>query len=319
MAISLDVLLDELRERAEMPSSASLYHLSNLESEGQACVREVWPRLPVELRRRLMTRLVELAEADFEVDFGAVFRLGLQDEDAEVRTAAVEGLWEDQDVRLVPLLATVLRKDEAVTVRAAAATSLGRFVLMGELNKIRPEPHVTSYQALLAACQAADEHWEVQRRALESLAYIGNDTVAELIRQAYAAPEEKVRISAIFAMGRSADPRWTRHVCQELVSPNPELRYEAARACGELELDEAVPELAELADDVDLEVQEAALWALGQIGGDKAREVLEHCCLAENEATRAAAEAALDELEFLHGDLSEFFTRLIGERITNSE
>ena len=313
MTLSLDVLLDELRERAEMPAPASLYHLSSLETEGHARVREVWPRLPVELRRRLMTRLAELTEADFEVDFGAIFRLGLEDEDAEVRTAAVEGLWDDHDVRLVPLLATALREDEAVTVRAAAATSLGRFVLMGELNKIRPEPHVTSYQALLAACQAADEHEEVQRRALESLAYIGNDTVAELIRQAYAVPEEKVRISAIFAMGRSADPRWARHVRQELVSPNPELRYEAARACGELELGEAVPELAELADDVDLEVQEAALWALGQIGGDEAREILERCCLAENEATRAAAEAALDELEFLHGDLSEFFTRLIDE------
>ncbi|MBL7063457.1 MAG: HEAT repeat domain-containing protein [Anaerolineae bacterium] len=319
MTLSLDVLLDELRERTEMPDPASLYHLSSLETQGQARVREVWPRLPVELRRRLIARLVELTEADFEVDFGAIFRLGLEDEDAEVRTAAVEGLWEDEDVRLVPLLATALREDEAVTVRAAAATSLGRFVLMGELKKIRPEPHALVYEALLAACQAAGEHGEVQRRALESLAYVGGDTVIELIREAYAAPEEKVRISAVFAMGRSADPRWARQVRQELFSPNPELRYEAARACGELELDEAVPELAELADDVDLEVQEAALCALGQIGGDEAREILERYCLAENEATQAAAEAALDELEFMHGDLSEFFTRLIGERIANGE
>ena len=45
----------------------------------------------------------------------------------------------------------------------------------------------------------------------------------------------------------------------------------------------------------------------------KAREILEHYCLAENESTRTAAEAALDELEFLHGDLSEFFTRLAKE------
>jgi len=309
----LDALLDELRESAEMPDPASLYYFSSLEAEDAARVRDVWPHLHIELRRRLITRLVELAEADFEVGFGAIFRLGLEDKDAKVRATAIEGLWEDEDVRLVPLLVTALRGDEAVTVRAAAATSLGRFILLGELEKIRPRPFALAYEALLAACQAADEHKEVRRRALESLAYISNDTVVELIREAYAAPEEKMQISAVFAMGRSADTRWAHQVRQELFSPNAALRYEAARACGELQLSEAVPELEELAGDVDPEVQEAALWALGQIGGDKAREILEHYCLAENEATRTAAEAALDELEFLYGSLSEFFTRLIKE------
>ncbi|MDY6877627.1 MAG: HEAT repeat domain-containing protein [Chloroflexota bacterium] len=309
----LDVLLDELRESAEPPAQAALYHLSSLEAKDVARVRETWPYLPVELRRQLITRLMELAEVDFEVDFGTIFRLGLEDKDAKVRTAAIKGLWEDEDVRLVPLLVARLREDRAVTVQAAAASSLGRFILMGELEKMRPELHTMAYKALLATCQDADVHTEVQRRALESLAYVSNETVSELIHEAYAAPEEKMRISAIFAMGRSADTRWAHHVRQQLFSPNPELRYEATRACGEIQLREATPELGELADDIDQEVREAALWALGQIGGDKAREILEHYCLAENEATRAAAESALDELEFLYGDLSEFFTRLAKE------
>ncbi len=114
-------------------------------------------------------------------------------------------------------------------------------------------------------------------------------------------------------MGRSADTRWAQQVRQELFSPNPELRYEAARACGELQLIEAVSELAELAEDADPEVQEAALWALGQIGGDQARKILEHYCTVEDEATQAAAEAALDELEFLYGDLDDFFARMTRE------
>jgi HEAT repeat protein len=308
-----EVVLDELCSSAEMPTQASLYHLSSLEAKHVACVREVWPRLPVELRRQITKQLVELAEADFEVDFGAIFRIGLEDEDADVRTTAVEGLWEDEDVRLVPLLVTRLHTDEAATVRAVTATSLGRFVLLGELNKIRPEPLALAYEALLSTCQNPEEHIEVQRRALESLAYVCNETVAELICKAYATPEEKVHISAIFAMGRSADTRWARHVQQELFNPNPEMRYEAARACGELQLREAVPELEELADDIDREVQEAALWALGQIGGEEARKILNRYCLAGDEATRAAAAAALDELNFLHGDLSEFFVRLTNE------
>jgi HEAT repeat protein len=313
MKDSLDALLEALCKSAEMPAQALLYCLSNLEAEDAERIREVWPHRPVTLRRRLSTRLVELAEADFTLDFGAFFRLGLEDVDAEVRQISIEGLWEDQDVRLVPRLATILQEDKAVGVRAAAATSLGRFVLLGELEKIRPKPRAAAYQALLAACQALDEHVEVQRRAMESLAYIGDEVVVETIGTAFAASEEKLRISAIFSMGRSADTRWNEHVQQELFSPNPEMRYEAALACGKLQLSEAVPKLEELVEDVDSEVQEAVLWALGQIGGDKARAILMHYCGAENEATRAAAEAALEELEFLHGDLSELFAELIGE------
>lgn len=309
----LDVLLNELYESAEMPDQASLYPLSSLEAKDAARVREVWPRLPVKLRQRLVTELVRLAEVDFEVDFGAIFRLGLEDEDSEVRAAAAEGLWEDEDVRLVPLLAARLREDEAVIVRAAAATSLGRFILLGELEKIHHDSHALAYETLLAVCQDTEKHIEVRRRALESLAYTGNETIAELIREAYAAPEEKMRTSAVFAMGRSADTCWAHYVRQELFSPNPELRYEAALACGELQLPEAVPEMEELADDADPEVREAALWALGQIGGDEARQILERYCRAGDEATRAAAETALDELGFLHGNLSGLFTKLIGE------
>jgi len=315
----LDTLLDELNQEPKMPAQASLYHLSNLEPGDAARVRETWICLPTALRQQMIARLTQVAEADFEVNFGAVFYLGLEDEDAQVRTTSIEGLWEDEDVGLIPTLVDCLREDESVAVRAAAATSLGRFILLGELEKIRPDPHALAYDALLAVCQDVEEHVEIQRRALESLAYTNNETVAALIDRAYAAPEEKVHISAIFAMGRSADARWAGRVRQELFQSNPALRYEAARACGEIALGEAVPELEELADDVDPQVQEAALWALGQIGGDKARKILERYCTASNEATRTAAEAAMEELEFLHGDLTEFITRLVGDRRDDAE
>jgi HEAT repeat protein len=309
----LDTLLNELQENLVMPSQASLYHLSDLDDRELVRVRRAWRHLPKELRQEMIARLVELAEADFEVNFGALFRLGLEDEDPTVRTASVEGLWEDEDVCLIPILATRLLEDENIDVRTAAAISLGRFILMGELKKIRPESSTTAYEALLAACQDVDEHIEVRRRALESLAYLGNETVAALIREAYEAHNVQVRVSAVFAMGRTADTGWANQVRQELFRPDPELRYEAARACGELQLQDAVPELEELADDADPEVQEAALWALGQIGGDRARKILERYCLAEDEAIQTAAEAALDELEFLHGDLSDVFVRLVGD------
>jgi HEAT repeat protein len=62
-----------------------------------------------------------------------------------------------------------------------------------------------------------------------------------------------------------------------------------------------VPRLAQLLDDPDREVQEAAIWALGQTGGDQARRLLQGCLEEGDDATRSAAEAAMQELEFLFG------------------
>ncbi|MBS3783832.1 MAG: HEAT repeat domain-containing protein [Anaerolineae bacterium] len=303
----LETLLDELRENSEEPDQALLCYLSGLDAADAEQVREVWTDLPEALRLELTSLLMKMAEADFTLNFDAIFRIAMEDESPDVRKIGIEGLWEDHDVRLVPRLTERLRGDESAAVRAAAAESLGRFILLGELQKIRPKPRDLAYQALLEACQGKDEALDVQRRALESLAYVCSETVIAAIREAYASPQEKLRISAVFAMGRSADTRWEQEVQQELFSINPEMRYEAARACGELQVSEAVLMLEELTEDTDTEVQEAAIWALGQIGGDKAREILERHRHTSDEAVQSAAEAALEEFEFLHGDLEDIF------------
>jgi len=313
----LKALLKELAESEKMPDRSDLYALSSLPAEEAARVAEVWHDLPTDLRIELINALVEIAEADFEALFGAVYRVGIEDQEPAVRARAIEGLWEDRDVRLVPVLADRLREDESARVRAAAATSLGRFILLGELEKIRPAPRTEAYECLMAACQRESEPLEVRRRAMESLAYTENETIVEMIETAYQSPHEEERISAVFAMGRSANPRWAVEVRRELISPNPAMRYEAARASGELQLNECVPDLEELSEDVDREVQEAAIWALGQIGGDKARAILERHLESDDAVAQAAAEAAINQLEFLHGDVAGLFDRLLEDLDAN--
>ncbi len=307
---ALEFALEPLLETGERPDQAALWCLSNLNREEAERVHDVWTRLPPDLRAEATSWLVSMAEADFTLDFSGIFRMAMEDQDERVREAAIEGLWEEEDVRLVPRLAQCLREDESVSVRAAAARSLGRFVLLGELEKIRSGPREMAYEVLLEAHQAEDEDIEVQRRALESLAYVSDDAVVTSIRESYKSPVEKMRISAVCAMGRSADTSWEQDVQRELYSTNPKMRHEAARACGELQVSEAVSMLEELAEDTDTEVQQTAIWALGQIGGDRARQVLEHYCGVDDEALRSAAEAAVREFEFLHGDLEEMFANL---------
>ncbi len=292
-------LLEKIRRSG--PERSLLYGLSNLSGEELAVLNEAWPSWPTDHRRLAISRLVEIAEADFEADFCEVFKVGLHDQDPYVRATSIEGLWEVEDIALIRPLIRMLRDDESALVREAAAISLSRFALLAELGRLQDHLGRMVWDALWETIHAPHEDLNVRRRALESLAYFDRPEVRPLIERAYNDQDPKMRISAIFAMGRSADESWGETVLDELEHDDPEVRYEAARACGALRVAAAVPTLCRMVADPDLEVKLMAVWALGQIGGPEARRVLEICYQEGDEALQDAAEEALAELEFMEG------------------
>jgi HEAT repeat protein len=292
--------LKHISRSGDRPNTRYLYALSGMTKAQLNLFRDQWVEMETEHRQIVIQRLAELTEESFEVNFDPVFLLAMGDEDSVVRTAAIEGLWEYEDCRLIAPLSYLLEADEADGVRAAAAAALGRFVLLGELEKIDRATAASIEDRLRATIDNPDEMLEVRRRALESIAYSSQSDVRRIIKEAYHSDDEKMQGSALFAMGRSADPRWRHLLLSELDSDNPELRYEAARACGELELSPAVSRLGRMAtDDPDPEVQQAAVWALGNIGGREARRILGWCYESEDAALSDAAAAALDEIDVL--------------------
>ncbi|MBC8248832.1 MAG: HEAT repeat domain-containing protein [Anaerolineales bacterium] len=314
MLSSFEELLQKIGDTESRLSISSLYGLSGMDRVETLLFQETWPSIAIERRRQIINFLVEIAEASFEVNFGPVFRFCLGDEDETVRAAAIEGLWEDNDTALINPLITMLRDDPSISVRAGAATSLGRYVLLGELDKIKPRPFALVREALLETIHSPFEHLEVRRRAIETIAYSSDEGVREIIETAYYDEDERMRTSAVLAMGRSADPSWADLVINELESSRPEMRYEAATASGELELLDAIPLLANLVNDPDREVLEAAIWALGQIGGNEARRILHDCYREDDEFLCEAVEEALEQLEFMSGfpyipldDLSDLY------------
>jgi len=296
---SFDQVLDSLRE--PRPSDATLYKLSNLHGTELRLLTNAWPSLPVEHRRQIALRLEEIGEADFETDFSEVFKVCLVDSDPQVRAAGIEGLWEVQDVVLIRPLIRILQQDASMAVREAAAISLSRFALLAELGDLPSRPADLVWDALWNAVHAPQEDITVRRRAIESLAYFDRPEVTQLIESAYQDEEAMMRISAVFAMGRSADERWNERVVAELEQDDPQMRYEAARAAGALRVTEAVPVLSRMVADPDLEVKLAAVWALGQIGGPEAKRVLEICSEQGDDALQDAAGEALEELDLGDG------------------
>jgi HEAT repeat protein len=293
--------LEKLRQ-ADPPRSA-LYQLSNLHGQELALLTEAWSSFSEEHRQMVVSRLIEIAEADFEVDFAEIFKVCLCDSSAPVRAAGIEGLWEVEDIRLLRPLIDLLRDDPSSLVREAAAISLGRYALLAELGRLQDRPSDMVWAALWNAFDNPKEDLYVRRRAAESLAYFGRAEVKQVIERAYQSEDPKMRASAVFAMGRSADEEWAETVLSELERDDPEMRYEATRACGDLRVFEAVPLLSKMVADPDPEVKLMAVWALGQIGGPAARRVLEICTEVGDEAVQDAAEEALTELEFMQGTL----------------
>jgi len=299
MITEFERLLEQLTDVAMPdPSATQICLLSGLPRGDVERVREVWEQIPLKRRRKVVRRMAELAEENIELNFDSIFRACLDDPDGEVRVVGVGGLWECESVDLVPPFVRLLEHDESPLVRAAAAEGLGRFLLLSELGEINAAVGMMAEQALLSAVHTPTEDREVRRRAIESLAYSSETGVEDIIEDAYHHADRKMRVSAIFAMGRSADIRWRGIVGREVLSPDPEIRFEAVQACGELEHVGALPRLFELVDDDDVEVRQAAIWAIGRIGGHEARRVLTRLLEHPDEATSQVALEALELLQF---------------------
>ena len=299
----LSQLLEELRAQPGALPSSKLYLLSDLAGQRLADFCGAFETYPLAQQRRLIRALVQLAEESLRVSFDAIFRQCLGNRDSEIRAAAIDGLWESEDVALTGPLVSMLRSDPSASVRASAATALGRFVLAGELEQLDPPIQARLTAELLTAIHLKGEGLEVRRRALESVAYACTPEVLEALETAYYHEDEQMRLSAMLGMGRSCDRRWTKIVLEELESNSPAMRYEAAVASGSLTLREAVPILIRLLDDADPLVRDAVIWALGQIGGDQARQALLVALEEADEDTAAALEEALAEQALSVGDL----------------
>ena len=287
----------DLSTRDKPLPSSRLADLSNLNLKELRFLEQVWGAIELKRRRQIIYRLVELAEDNLELNFDGIFRSCLKDQDAEVRSKAIEGLWESEDASLINPLTNLLGQDRSEKVQVAAATALGKFAMLTELKKLRPCYISQVCQSLLAVTSEKNKPLEVRRRALEAVAPLSLPQVEKAIMAAHQSHNSKLRTSAIYAMGKNCNHSWLPILLKELTNADAEIRYEAAVACGEIGEPETAPYLTGLVNDPDTDVQLAAIQALGKIGGTEAKECLECCLNNPSEVIHQAAEQALQELE----------------------
>lgn len=293
----LEAYVRELTDAGRPLEIAKLTSLSGLTDDERRSFAEHWPEVGRERRLQIVQQLNELTEDSVELDFSAVYWECLDDEDARVRAAAVDGLWEYEERDLIPRLIALLEHDDDAGVRASAALALGRYVVLGEFDELRPLDVTAIEDALTARVNDLAETEDVRARALESIGARSEPWVRDLVEDAYNSGVHRLRVSAIHAMGRSCDAFWLPDVIQQLHSDDPELRYEAAIAAGMIGDKEAVPHLAVLVRDDDSEAQEMAIGALGEIGGEEARAILMRGLKSPDERVRDVVRDVLSSMD----------------------
>lgn len=245
------------------------------------------------------------------VDHTPIFVEYLDDEDPQVRAAALRGLWYPPDFGLIDRLIDMATHDPSVDVRTAAISALGIYIYEGEMAEYGyeydpatdilheedlPEADFMRVKDFLLGVYADETRaLDERRHAIESLGFLSDPQVIDLIEEAYNRPERQMKISAIFAMGRSGMSHWAEILSRELYNADQDIQCEAIRATGEIGLTELGQDLWRLTYAEDKDIMLEAVDALGQSGWVGAFERLEELTLDPDPEIAEVAEEALDE------------------------
>jgi HEAT repeat protein len=303
---SFQNVLDALvSDRKEFPRRY-LQEFSDIGTLELKTLLEVWPQVKPSRKLTLLEELDALAETDTLVSFDDVARALLTDPAPDVRTRAIRLLDEYEDPKVVPSFLDMLKNDADLDVRVEAANALHLFVDLGELDEIPADIYHQVEDALLASA-ASEDSLRVRRMALESLGYSSRLEVTTLIESAFHREDPAWQASALVAMGRSADERWTDAVTRSLVHVDDRIRKAAVQSAGELSLQAARPILLKmLGEEEDADILSAVIWSLSQIGGEDVRTYLENLLdQLEDDEQITFMEEALDNLSFTE-DLERF-------------
>jgi|CXWL01.1.fsa_nt_gi serine/threonine protein kinase len=292
----LDHLLDS---KKDIPHS-HLQFYSDLDPKSLRLFMDIWSSVKPERKLLLLSELLKNLDSDNIVNYEEIGKALLDDADGDVRAAAIGLLAESNHPQLASQLIGIFLNDADLAPRMQAAQLLGEFILLGELEELETDLKTKIEDALITVIRSEDNP-SLRKRALEALGYSSRDEMPSIIESVVQRADPAWVASALRAMGRSHDSRWNDDVVSKLLDEDPRIRFSAAEAAGELNIEAAAPIMLQMLEDEeeDDDVISAAIWSLSQIGGDDARiyivNLIEN---TEDEDLVAFLEDALENLDF---------------------
>ena len=287
------------------PSGEALTALSGMDARALHDFQLIWANTGVARRCEILLALQPLLEANATLDFSAVATAALADPDGDVRAAAVPLLFDDVDPKPVILLLDLMQSDPHAPCRAAAARELVEYAALGATEDL-PKHLMARIEAGVLRAHRTDVDPTVKRTTLEALGYCLLPEVNELLLAASKTTDAELLASALMAMGHTCDSaRWSKLVERSLDHAVDFVRTAAVHACGELQVQSAVPQILGMAMDGEPDTVSQAVWALGEIGNTDARAALYQLqgLAEEDEELSAEIEEAIATLDLLSGDI----------------
>jgi hypothetical protein len=224
-----------------------------------------------------------LGEDRGSVDPNVIEALGraLDDPEARVRADAAYALGRLEEPKAVAALGHALRSDQDASVREMAAWALGRIE--------DPAGVLTLGEAV-----TSDTSRDVRAMAAWALGAVEDAAAASPLSAALSDRDPEVRGRAAWALGQVEPASAPAALLDALGDPDPDVRLKAAWAVGQIEDPAAIP-LLERALDAERqpEAKRAMLWAITQMGGERAQPALIRALEDADAEVRAAAARAL--------------------------
>jgi HEAT repeat protein len=281
--------------------------LSDPTREELETFRAAWEPLPVSTKREIVREMARQSESDLEVSFARYFKALSTDFDTEVRAIAIRALWEDDSASTLHELCELAKSEQEAPVQESIAVTLGGFSYLADLEELDESDKARMLSALWHLLEHGGS-WMVRRRALESLAFMGDDeSIKQAIAAWYESDYEQERAGAIAAMGRNLDVRWLPTVITALSDEDPDIRAEAAWAAGQFMDDRAIEPLERAVHDEDEEIRILAIRSIGNIGGQKAIDALTYLRTQVDEELHEPIREAIEEAEIWLGIPDEEF------------
>jgi len=266
-------------------------------------IKKVWVDIPVQQKIDLLTGLEMMMEADSFVLCDDMAKFALEDLDPNVRSRAISLLWECSDPEVARRFLHLLHNDPNLIVKLSAASALGKFILLGELDEFSQNLHKQILNDLIDLYHQ-DIEKSLKQELVKSLGYSGIPEITSMIQESYESTDDSWQLASVIAMGRSADPKkWKSQVISMITDSDAyhPVRIEAVKAAGELEISSTRPILLQMFEDEseDVEMNLHIIWALSKIGGEGVREALvRRMEKTEDKDEIEVLEMAIDNLDF---------------------
>jgi hypothetical protein len=215
------------------------------------------------------------------------------------------------------LLGIVSNSTESDDMRARAAIALGPVLEQTETDgfddplELGENPPITEQNFKKIKATLHDLYKDesapkrVRQHVLEASVRASADWHAEAIHTAYAGADPAWKLTAVFAMRYV--PGFEEEILQSLNSSNEEIHYQAIKAAGEHELEEAWPHIQALlaSQTTPRRLLLAAIGAAPYINPEEAGPALVDLSESKDQEIAETATQAMDEAEGVYSDLDD--------------